>query len=413
MAIRTIPVVGRPTDPPAALRKIAVEEHFMDPALVDPYYGDSFSAEVAQDDSSYGGFTSEFAKTVEARLHDLHEARIEEMDAAGIDLAILSHTIGGVEGIPDAPEAIRTATRVNDFLAGEIAASNGRFAGFATLPFQDVDAAVRELGRAVRELGMVGVMVNGFTDLAGDKLYLDEPRFDPVWAALKELDVPLYIHPRLPARAVQDAMYRGHPELVGAAWGFAPETATHVLRLVYGGVFDRHPEAKLIIGHLGETLPFFAGRIQRAFEYNPYTAHPPAPAGLPLGQHLGYHQRQLQRPGPDHRLAHRRRRPHPVRQRLPLRHVHRRGALDRAGTDQRERPPQDLLRQRCGALRPAAREEVRGAEPPGVPRARPRPATLPRTLPEGSGAAVAPTRLSAQRTQTRYPNGDLSGRVWD
>ena len=90
-------------------------------------------------------------------------------------------------------------------------------------------------------------------------------------AALEELNVSLYLHPRLPARAVQEAMYGGHPELVGATWGFAPETATHVLRIVYGGVFDRHPQAKLIIGHLGETLPFFAWRIQRAFEYNPYS----------------------------------------------------------------------------------------------------------------------------------------------
>jgi 2,3-dihydroxybenzoate decarboxylase len=196
------------------------------------------------------------------------------MDAAGIDLAILSQTIGGVEGIADAAEAVKAATRANDFLAAEVAASNGRFAGFATLPLQDVDAAVHELRRAVGELGMVGVMVNGFTDLNTEKLYLDEPRFDPVWQALTELGVPLYLHPRLPARAVQDAIYHGHPELVGAAWGFAPETATHVLRMVYGGVFDRHPTAKLIIGHLGETLPFFAGRIQRAFEYNPYAQRP-------------------------------------------------------------------------------------------------------------------------------------------
>jgi predicted TIM-barrel fold metal-dependent hydrolase len=270
MTIRTLPVVGGPTEPAAPLRKIAIEEHFIDPALTDPYYGDSFSAEFAQEDSSYAGFNPEFAETVDARLRDLHEARIEEMDAAGIDVAILSHTIGGVEGIPDAAEAVRVATRVNDFLAGEVAAGNGRFAGFATLPLQDVDAAVGELGRAVGELGLVGVMVNGFTDLGGDKLYLDEARFDPVWAALQDLDVPLYLHPRLPAAAVQAAIYRGHPELVGAAWGFAPETATHVLRIVYGGVFDRFPQAKLVIGHLGETLPFFAGRIQRAFEYNPY-----------------------------------------------------------------------------------------------------------------------------------------------
>ena len=96
MAIRILPVVGRPTDPPAPLRKIAIEEHFIDPALVHPYYGDSFSAELAQDDSDYAGFNPEFAETVEARLHDLHQARIEEMDAAGIDLAILSHTIGEI-----------------------------------------------------------------------------------------------------------------------------------------------------------------------------------------------------------------------------------------------------------------------------------------------------------------------------
>lgn len=270
MTIRTLPVVGGPTDPPAPLRKIAIEEHFIDPALGQPHYGDSFSAEFAQADSAYAGFNPEFAATVAARLNDLHQSRIEEMDAAGIDLAILSHTIGGVEGIGDAAEAVEAATRINDFLAGEIKGSNGRFAGFATLPLQDVDAAVNELRRAVKELGLVGVMVNGFTDLAGDKLYLDEPRFDPVWAALQELDVPLYLHPRLPSAAVQDSIYRGHPELVGAAWGFAPETATHVLRIVYGGVFDRHPQAKLVIGHLGETLPFFAGRIQRAFAYNPY-----------------------------------------------------------------------------------------------------------------------------------------------
>ena len=270
MAIRQLPIVGRPTDPPPPPRKIAIEEHFIDPALTEPHYGDSFSTEFAQEDSGYAGFNPEFSKTVEDRLHDLHDARIEEMDVAGIDLAILSHTIGGVEGIPDAAEAVQTAIRVNDFLAGEIEAANGRFAGFATLPLQDVDAAVRELRRAVGDLGMVGVMVNGFTDLADNKLYLDEPRFDPVWAALQVLDVPLYLHPRLPARAVQEAIYHGHPELVGAAWGFAPETATHVLRMVYGGVFDRHPQAKLIIGHLGETLPFFAWRIQRAFEYNPY-----------------------------------------------------------------------------------------------------------------------------------------------
>jgi 2,3-dihydroxybenzoate decarboxylase len=271
MAIRQLPVVGGPTEPPALLRKIAIEEHFIDPEQVHPNYGDSFSSEDNQKGSSYAGFNPEFAEVVSARLNDLRAGRIEEMDAAGIDIAVLSHTIGGVEGIFDPAVAVSTARRVNDFLAAEVAASGGRFAGFATIALQDVDAAVKELTRAVTELGFCGAMVNGYSNLGPDNLYLDEDRFEPFWAALEELKVPLYLHPRLPSGAVQDAIYRGHPELVGAAWGFAPETATHVLRIVYGGVFDRHPAAKLIIGHLGETLPFFAWRIQRAFEYNPYS----------------------------------------------------------------------------------------------------------------------------------------------
>ena len=271
MAIRQLPIVGRPTDPPAPLRKIAIEEHFIDPVLVHPNYGDSFPNEFDQQGSSYAGFNPEFAEVVNARLHDLRDGRIEEMDAAGIDIAVISHTIGGVEGIPDPAVAVRTARRVNDFLAAEVAAGGGRLAGFASVALQDVDAAVKELARAVTELGFCGAMVNGYSNAGTGKLYLDEDRFEPFWAALEELQVPLYLHPRLPSRAVQEAIYRGHPELVGAAWGFAPETATHVLRIVYGGVFDRHPQAQLVIGHLGEMLPFFAGRIQRAFEYNPYS----------------------------------------------------------------------------------------------------------------------------------------------
>ena len=153
MAIRQLPVVGRPTNPPAPLRKIAIEEHFIDPAQVHPNYGDSFSGEFNQEGSSYAGFNPEFADVVSARLHDLRDGRIEEMDAAGIDVAVLSHTIGGVEGIPDPAVAVSTARRVNDFLAAEVAGSGGRFAGFATVALQDVGAAVKELTRAVTELG--------------------------------------------------------------------------------------------------------------------------------------------------------------------------------------------------------------------------------------------------------------------
>jgi predicted TIM-barrel fold metal-dependent hydrolase len=131
--------------------------------------------------------------------------------------------------------AVDTARRVNDFLAAEVADSGGRLADFATVAPQDVAAAVKELTRAVTELGFCGAMVNGYSDLGADKLYLDEDRFEPFWTALEELQVSLYLHPRLPSHAVQDAIYRGHPELVGATWGFAPETVTHVLHVVFCG----------------------------------------------------------------------------------------------------------------------------------------------------------------------------------
>ena len=158
---------------------------------------------------------------VSARLHDLRDGRIEEMDAAGIDVAVLSHTIGGVEGIPDPAVAVSTARQVNDFLAAEIAGSGGRFAGFATVALQDVGAAVKELTRASPNSGSARPGER-LQYLGEDKLYLDEDRFEPFWAALEEMRVPLYLHPRLPARAVQDAIRRGHPELVGAAWGSRP-----------------------------------------------------------------------------------------------------------------------------------------------------------------------------------------------
>lgn len=167
-------------------------------------------------------------------------------------------------------------TKVNDFLAEHVRQSGGRFEGFASVPLLDVDAAVEELERAVTGLGFRGVLVNGYlgSPEAESGSYLDEERYEPFWSALERLEVPLYLHPRPPVTAVQRAMYAGHPELMTATWGFAPETATHALRLVYGGVFDRHPRASVILGHMGETLPFFAWRIQRAFEYNPFDKRP-------------------------------------------------------------------------------------------------------------------------------------------
>jgi predicted TIM-barrel fold metal-dependent hydrolase len=264
MAIKLLPVVGRPTNPSPPPRKIAIEEHFSYPLLGSPNIGDSSSGAFMQE-----GFTREFGQAVTARMKDLRGSRIEEMDEAGIDISVISQTIGGVEGISDPSRAVETAQRINDFAANEVAESGGRLAGFATLPMQDVSAATKELDRAVNDLGLCAVMLNGYSNLGSEKLYLDDARFEPFWEELDDFHVALYLHPRVPSLAVEQSVFFGHEELTGATWGFAPETATHVLRMVYGGVFDRHPGVNLILGHMGETLPFFAWRIQRSFEYDP------------------------------------------------------------------------------------------------------------------------------------------------
>ncbi len=264
MSVKLLPVIGRPTNPPPTPRKIAIEEHFSYPLLGSPNIGDSSSGVFMKE-----GFTREFGEAVTARMNDLRGSRIEEMDEAGIDISVISQTIGGVEGISDPTKAVEMATRINDFVANEVAESAGRLAGFATLPMQDADAAAKELHRAVKDLGLCAVMLNGYSNLGREKLYLDDKRFEPFWEELEDLQVALYLHPRIPSLAVEESVFFGHEELTGATWGFAPETATHVLRMVYGGVFDRHPGVNLILGHMGETLPFFAWRIQRSFEYDP------------------------------------------------------------------------------------------------------------------------------------------------
>jgi predicted TIM-barrel fold metal-dependent hydrolase len=173
-----------------------------------------------------------------------------------------------VQGILDRVEATNTARIVNDFLAEQVRAHPSRYIGMATLALQDPNEAVRELERCVTKLGFKGVMVNGYTQVESpdNLIYLDDARMTPLWEALTALNMPLYLHPRASHKAV---MYDDHPELTGAAWGFAPETATHALRIVYSGIFDRFPSAKLVLGHLGETLPFLGWRIQHGIDFSP------------------------------------------------------------------------------------------------------------------------------------------------
>jgi len=196
------------------------------------------------------------------RLHDLGELRLKEMDAAGIDIQVLSH------GAPSAQKlsgdlAVTLTRKVNDRLHETVRAHPKRFAGFAALPTSDPVAAADELERTVK-LGFKGAMIHGLAN----NIFLDDKRFWPIWERAQALDVPIYLHPSVPHPAVTEVYYKEYmkdfPQVVRAAWGYTVEEATVALRLVLGGVFDAFPKLKIILGHLGETLPYMVWRIDAA-----------------------------------------------------------------------------------------------------------------------------------------------------
>ena len=232
------------------MRVIALEEHFWTPAIAE-----AIGALRNPD-------TAAAASPLAANLLDLGEQRLAAMDAAGIDLQVISHTTPGVQHLDDSETAVTLAREANDELARAVDEHPERFAAFATLPTPDPGAAADELERAVGELGMKGAMVNGHT---GGR-FLDDPTFDVLLARFERLGVPLYLHPAEPVPAVRDAYYAGFNPAVSwflgaAAWGWHAETGLHVLRMVLGGVFDRHPQLRLVVGHMGEMLPFMLARI--------------------------------------------------------------------------------------------------------------------------------------------------------
>jgi predicted TIM-barrel fold metal-dependent hydrolase len=232
-----------------AMRVISLEDHFWTPDIATAI-GALRNPDTAASDSPLA-----------ADLLDLGERRLAAMDEAGIDLQVISHTTPGVQHL-DADTAVPLAREANDALARAVAEHPDRFAGFATLPTSAPDAAADELERAVGDLGMKGAMVNGHTG----GLFLDDPRFDVLLARAERLGVPLYLHPAEPVPAVRDAYYAGFDPAVSwflsaAAYGWHAETGLHVLRMVLAGVFDRHPGLQLVIGHMGEMLPFMLARI--------------------------------------------------------------------------------------------------------------------------------------------------------
>ena len=229
------------------LNKIALEEHFAIPETVEGsllYNRDATTA-----------------LGIPERLLDLMDYRIKEMDDNGIDLTILSLNSPGIQDILSPAEAAKTARIANERLAEVIEKKHDRFRGFAAIPMQDPDAAIAELQHAVLNLGMLGVMVNGFSqiDTKENCVYLDDPMYKPFWAELEKLDVPFYLHPREPM-PWNTKLLENHFWLHGAAWAFGVETATHALRMLTSGMFDEFPRLKLLIGHLGEGLPFLVWR---------------------------------------------------------------------------------------------------------------------------------------------------------
>jgi predicted TIM-barrel fold metal-dependent hydrolase len=196
------------------------------------------------------------------RLVDIHDRRLAEMDRNGVEMMVLSLNAPAVQAIPDAARANEIARRANDFLAEEVRKRPDRFQALAALPMQDPELAARELTRCVEDLGFRGALVNGFSQVgeADSMVYYDLPQYWPFWEVVERLDVPFYLHPRNPLPS-QAKIYEGHRWLLGPAWAFAQETAVHALRLMGSGLFDAYPRLAIILGHMGEGLPFHIWRV--------------------------------------------------------------------------------------------------------------------------------------------------------
>lgn len=236
------------------MRLITLEEH---------YRSKQVDAEIGEAGDYFRNMNSageQMAKRL-ANLTDLGEKRIADMDRAGIDVQVLSHTVPSPE-ILEPARAVPLARRVNDEAAEAVSRYPKRFAAFATLPVADPPAAAKELERTVKQAGFKGAMINGITQ----GKFLDDPFFTPILEHAEALDVPLYLHPAPPPEAVEKVYFSGlEPGLARilsiAGWGWHAEQGLHTIRLIAAGVFDRFPRLQIIIGHMGEMIPFFLARI--------------------------------------------------------------------------------------------------------------------------------------------------------
>ena len=235
--------------------KIAFEEHFVPPGLTDTIFG------------NIGWDQAEWHLMVES-LQETDERRLGAMDEAGIDVAVLSLAAPCIQDEFDLSQAITRAADANDALAQIVAAHPERYVGLAALPLQDPTAAADELERCVKHLGFRGALANGYSSVGdlNQGRYYDEPDYLPFWERVSELGVPFYLHPRNPL-PTQRRYYGGREALLGPTWAFTVETATHALRLIVSGLFDRLPSLQLVLGHMGELLPFAVARTQQRLSH--------------------------------------------------------------------------------------------------------------------------------------------------
>lgn len=241
------------------MRVVTLEEHFTFPELRDRVPRSAIGA---------AGWNPSFTDQLQAMtmIADRGEARLAEMDRAGVTVQILSLVSPGASLLEGAA-AIDFAREANDRLAELVARHPTRFRGFAWLPMTDPEAAARELERATGELTFPGAMIHGLSS----GRFLDHPDFAPLLDRAEALDIPLYLHPSPPPRPVYEAYYGGLDSDLGASlstggWGWHAETALHMLRLVVSGTLDRHPRLRLIVGHMGEGLPAMLARCDRSFK---------------------------------------------------------------------------------------------------------------------------------------------------
>jgi predicted TIM-barrel fold metal-dependent hydrolase len=236
------------------LRTITLEEHFTSPGfLAGP--GREFMEQIRN--------RGPRGTKIMHQLQDVGDGRIAEMDAAGIDMQVLSLNAPGVEQA-DVEEQIAIARESNDFLADAVKKNPKRFAAFASLPVAAPEQAADELDRRVKQQGFKGTLINGHTR----GRYLDDKFFSPILERAEALNVPIYLHPTIPPKPVVDALYGGFSPTVSAVfaaagWGWHIETGVHLIRMILGGVFDRYPKLQVVVGHLGEAVPFMLPRLNR------------------------------------------------------------------------------------------------------------------------------------------------------